>query len=145
MAAPKHLHTYVLDAGLNWLNALGVKTLHVVKNYALSDSYATATTAVSSGGRSLGSVSFTTPGGVITGAGSAPKVARYVTITPSGTITVASGNTANGVSDDLGIILTTTSAGSIIVASTDLTPDSAIDAGNVLTIAAFNLTLNQPT
>lgn len=144
MASPKHLHTYLLDAGLNYIAGIAVKTLHVVKNYALSDSYSTATAPVSGGGRSLGSVSYTISG-VATGAGSAPKVARYVTIVPSSSITVAADNTANGVSDDLGIILTTTTGGNRILASTDLTPDSSIEEGNILTISSFTITFNQPT
>lgn len=144
MAIPKHVSTYILDAGLNYYHGLATRVLHVVKNYTLADSYATAVAASSGGGRSLGSVACTSPGGVQQGAGTAPKVPRYVTTVPSGTITVASGNTANGVSDDLGIVVVDTAASRILL-STDLTPDSSIDPGNILTVSNFTLTFNQPT
>lgn len=142
MAITKHLNSAVLDGGLTYLINNG-STLHVVKNYVPSThNYATTTTAVSSGGLSLGSVTINY-GSITSGAGTAPVVPRYVTATPFTTITVAAGNTANGTSDDLGLVIVYP-GGSAILASTDLTPDSAIAAGNVLTISAFNVTLNQP-
>lgn len=143
MAAPKHLHPNVLDGGLTYLRTTAT-TLYVVINYALTDSYATATTAISGGGKAVGSlvISSANFSAIASGAGTGNAVPRYTTLTPPTTITVGAGNgTATG--DTLGLILTNGST--TVLLSTDLTPDSIISVGNVLTISAFTITFNQPT
>lgn len=143
MAAPKHLNLAVLDGGLTYLRSNAL-SLVIVRNYATSDSYATATTSISGGGKAVGSLSITSANisSPATGAGTSPAVARYITVTPPTTITVGAGNgTTTG--DDLGLLLTNGS--NTILLSTDLTPDSVISVGNILTISAFNITFNQPT
>lgn len=144
-ATVKHLNSAVLDGGLTYLRSNAL-SLHVVRNYVLASTYSNVTSPVSggAGGLSLGSVSCTSSNisAPATGTGTSPAVTRLVTVTPPSTITVAAGNTANGTTDELGLVLV---SGSIILASTDLTPDSAIAAGNILSIAPFTITFNQPT
>lgn len=127
----KWYHPNVLDQGLQYMQTNALQ-LHLIKNYAAGDAYATvlanslASSALAGGDKVLGDQTPSTLGRQLATASKTPN-----------------SSASSIVSDDLHVALLDTT-NSIVVAVTDETTDQVITSPNPVTIPAINWKLSQP-
>ena len=126
---PKYFHPDVLDNGLNNIKT-NADNLHLIKNYAAADSYATVV------GNSVASAATVSGDYVLGNQGVNGRQLATPAKAPS-----ASASSTGG--DDLHIAYVD-SVGLKVLAVTDETSDQVITSGNAVNIPTLNLKMNQP-